>query len=287
MKKFFALAILLIAAWIVYANADGIRQWLARPEKGLSVFHIPSDILSLIERDASLFPSPLRNTDNPAKSNLTRTGVMAQTNLQRRSNGLAGLKGNAFLDKDAEMKLKDMFTQQYFEHISPEGVAPSDLAQKAGYKYIIVGENLALGNFVDDKALVEAWMNSPGHRANILNKRYQEIGVAVGKGIFNGQTTWLAVQSFGTPQSACPGADAGIKRQIEENQVQITQLMTALTALKNKLEQNNYATREDYNRDADRYNSLVSTFNSLVETTKQLISQYNAQVQKLNECIAA
>ena len=62
-----------------------------------------------------------------------------------------------------------------------------------------------------------AWMNSPGHRANILNPHFQEIGVAVGKGMYEGHETWIAVQSFGMPLSACPASDANLKIKIDAN----------------------------------------------------------------------
>src|SRR6185369_15716694 len=118
--------------------------------------------------------------------------------------GLPALKENALLDKAAKKKLDDMFAQQYFEHINPQGKGPSDLAKSVGYDYIAIGENLALGNFKNDAELVQAWMDSPGHRANILNKQYTEIGVAVGQGTYEGKKTWLAVQEFGRPTSSCP-----------------------------------------------------------------------------------
>jgi uncharacterized protein YkwD len=92
-----------------------------------------------------------------------------------------------------------MFENQYFAHESPTGEKVSDLAKKFGYDFLLIGENLAMGNFSSDEDLVLAWMESPGHRENILNEKYQEIGVAVKKGIFEGKEVWIAVQHFGLP----------------------------------------------------------------------------------------
>jgi len=124
-----------------------------------------------------------------------------------------------------DLQLDDIFEKQYFAHISPEGLGPSDLAEKSGYEYIMIAENLALGNFKDDNTLVNAWMDSPGHRANILNNRYTEIGVAVGKGFFSESNennkeeiateVWIAVQEFGLPLSSCPKPEESLLNTIE------------------------------------------------------------------------
>ena len=118
---------------------------------------------------------------------LSQNDVIDLTNKARATYGsLPALKENSKLDFSAEKKLQDMFMKQYFEHVSPSGIGVGDLANQISYEYIVIGENLALGNFKDDQALVDAWMASPAHRANILNKHYTEIGVAVGKGTFEG-----------------------------------------------------------------------------------------------------
>jgi uncharacterized protein YkwD len=125
---------------------------------------------ALQELKREVFTSgPLRNYTDAPTSKLTVTGTIYWTNQQRGQNNLPALKENLKLTQAAQLKVKDMFDKQYFEHISPQGVGPAGLAETVGYDYIAIGENLALGNFKDDQALVEAWMNSPGHRANILS----------------------------------------------------------------------------------------------------------------------
>lgn len=233
-------------------------------------------------------PGPLRavaETFAPATVVLTVQGVVDHTNSARAQNGtLPSLTRNALLDNDAQMKLNDMFVKQYFEHDSPTGVGPADLAKAVGYAYVTVGENLALGDFASDAKLVEAWMNSPGHRANILNTHYQEIGVAVGKGMYEGRETWLAVQSFGTPLSACPAIDSAKKAQIDVNNAEIAQMRTLLDTKKALLD----ATPQydaNYNTYVAEFNSLISPYNTLVESNRVLVADYNARVREFNACI--
>jgi len=137
-----------------------------KSDKSLTAVETPG---ALVVRDDLL-------TYNTKNIKLTVKGVIDNTNKQRALNGdLPVLKENFKLNFSAEKKLQDMFVKQYFEHNSPEGIGVGDLGLQAGYEYIIIGENLALGNFKDDASLVDAWMASPGHRANILNKKYTEI----------------------------------------------------------------------------------------------------------------
>lgn len=287
MKKQLLIIVLIVLIALGYTYRAQILQWAKKENpKGLASFSLPKEILDKIGSDASLLPSPLRGETAPIASSLSNVGTFNETNLQRKANNLPPLKNNILLAKAAQMKLTDMFAKQYFEHVSPSGVAPADLDTKVGYTYVLVGENLALGNFKDDKALLEAWMNSPGHRANILNNRYQELGVAVGKGLYEGKETWLAVQEFGTPQSACPGVDANLKKQIDDNQTTITQMQTELTAIKNDLENNKTLTRDEYNQEVQTYNAKVAQFNILIDQTKQMVNTYNAQVNNLNACIS-
>ena len=230
-------------------------------------------------------PSPLRGPTQEALSSLTALGTIAETNLQRKQNGLPALLLNAELTKGAEMKVNDMFNRQYFEHESPTGEGPGELATAAGYAYLMVGENLALGNYKNDEALVEAWMNSPGHRENILNPKYTEIGVAVKRGTYEGQTVWLAVQEFGRPASLCPSPNTALKARIEENQSLLTKLEEQLSAKRQEIDSVRPRRGAEYNQKVDEYNELVSRYNALIEETKILISEYSGQVNTLNACI--
>lgn len=231
-------------------------------------------------------PPPLRATREVPEAFLTRPGVISWTNAERKTNGLPALAENALLDRAATLKLDDMFGEQYFNHVSPAGFGPDHWVGGEGYKYIVIGENLALGNFENDKALVQAWMESPGHRANILNSRYQEIGVAVGRGIFEGRSTWLAVQVFGLPLSSCPQPDENVKATIDANETQLAAWQTTLEAMRLEIESTRPKRGPDYQEKMEAYNALVSQYNALLTETRRLIDTYNSEVKTFNVCVA-
>jgi hypothetical protein len=123
--------------------------------------------------------------------------IVDLTNEERMGGSLTTLKRNTLLDTAAQMKAEDMVRNGYFAHYSPEGLSPWYWFQKAGYIYAEAGENLAV-HFTDSEEVVDAWMESPGHRANIINKNYTEIGVGSARGEYNGVPTIFVVQLFGT-----------------------------------------------------------------------------------------
>ncbi len=233
----------------------------------------------------TLMPPPLRGVFGQASTvTLTEEGVLAWTNKNREDAALKDLTANKTLSTMAQMKLRDLFGKQYFEHVSPSGVGPGELAKAAGYSYIVIGENLALGNFDGDKALVDAWMASPGHRANILNVRYREIGIAVGQGSFEGKTTWIAVQEFGLPITACPQPSASEKTLVDQMKKDVDSLEKSLTAQKAAIDAMVVKNGPDYNSKVEAYNNTVHKFNALVLDLKSKISDYNKDVATFNDC---
>jgi len=217
---------------------------------------------------------------------LLKSKIISETNLQRQENGkLPALKENTKLDEAAAAKANDMFLNQYFEHESPAGVDPGKLVQNHGYNYIIAGENLILGNFSSEKEVVQDWMNSPGHRANILNNRYAEIGVAVIKGTYKGETVWISVQEFGLPLSACVEPDDALKNQIDSDKTRLNVLISQLDESKKAVDDGDTSSAI-YREMIDNYNQLVADYNSLAEKVKTVIANYNAQVNAFNNCVA-
>lgn len=217
-----SLVVLLAAAGLLYFQRD---QFF--PGK-LPALQLPDIAIST--------PGPLRGrTDAPVRT-LTIEGILRETNRHRADNGLPALALNAKLSSAAQAKVNDMFRQQYFEHIGPDGRGPGDWVDDTGYDYIAVGENLALGNFENDTALVQAWMNSPGHRANILNSGFQEFGLAATAGTFEGSRTWLAVQEFATPASACPTPATTLRTQYEQKDAALGPLQAEIDSTKDALE---------------------------------------------------
>ncbi len=127
--------------------------------------------------------------------------VTDETNAARAAASLPPLSRNSVLDEAAQLKADDMAKNGYFAHWSPDGVSPWHWFEVAGYRYAHAGENLAV-HFTDSTAVVEAWLDSPSHRANIMNGNYSEIGIGTAKGEFEGYDTVFVVQLFGTPAAA-------------------------------------------------------------------------------------
>lgn len=123
------------------------------------------------------------------------------TNEQRQKNNLPSLTVNSALTLAAQKKAENMFQENYWSHYSPDGKTPWDFILGAGYKYEYAGENLAK-NFLFSNGVVDAWMNSPTHRDNLLKKEYTEVGYAIVNGVLNGEQTTLVVQEFGKPMIA-------------------------------------------------------------------------------------
>lgn len=188
--------------------------------------------------------------------NLDADKIIYWTNKYRADEKLSPLTKNIILTNAATIKADDMFTQQYFEHVSPTGVAPADLVKTTGYYYKTTGENLALGDFKDEKDLVDAWMNSPGHRANILNPDYTEIGVASKLDNFEDRRpTWISVQEFGRPLPNCDAPDPN--------------------------------TLNDINNKKAQYDTLTAEINSLNSEASSLNDQANQKIQQGNDIYAA
>ncbi len=235
-------------------------------------------------------PQPFFLKTTPQSTSLlTQQGILQETNNARAQNGkLSALTLNQQLSRAAELKVDDMFQKQYFEHVSPSGEGPSDVVKKAEYQYIAIGENLALGNFENDLDLVTGWMNSPGHRANILHTKFQEIGIAVKKGMYKGEMVWLAVQEFGKPLSACPSPDASIKNLIEFEKQNLVKIKLSLEIQKNDItnaKNNPATTQESFQILIDEYNATVAAHNEKVSLINKYVTDYNTQVTSFNTCI--
>lgn len=120
------------------------------------------------------------------------------TNDARQDADLPALTVNPVLERAALMKAQDMAAKGYFAHTSPEGKSPWHWLDLAGYKFIYAGENLAV-HFDETRDVQKALLASPTHRANILDGRFTEIGIATFKGEYEGVRTTFVVESFGTP----------------------------------------------------------------------------------------
>ncbi len=137
------------------------------------------------------------------------------TNSNRENESLGKLERSPVLDEAARMKAEDMASKEYFAHDSPEGLTPWYWFGKAGYDYAYAGENLAV-HFSDSGEVVKAWMHSPGHRANIMNGHYTEIGIGTALGHYKGAPTIFVVQLFGQPLTIAERAKVIVATALED-----------------------------------------------------------------------
>ena len=270
-------------------------------------------------------PEPISGPNREESAgNLSSSVIIELTNQERISDGESVLTENTLLDNAAERKINDMFQNQYFEHVSPvNGVDVSSFVLEENYQYAYVGENLAMGDFVSEKEMVQAWMDSPGHRENILGSHYTEIGVAVEKGIFQGRNTWIGVQVFAKTAPNCSVPNKSLLEQIEKlenNYKQIDDYNAQISNLQiessklisdgnNKINEGNKINSSDtgdralaetywnegdklYNEGVDKNNQaneLINTVNKLLEDYPNLqekIDNYNQQIDNYNQCIS-
>jgi uncharacterized protein YkwD len=218
---------------------------------------------------------------NQSGEDLTISGIIYETNKERRKAGLPELMKDPQLSQSAEMKLQDMFQRQYFQHISPTGDSVSDVVRKTGYEYIVVGENLALGIFPGDEQVVAAWMASPGHKKNILDSRYKEIGLAVGQGMYQGRRQWLVVQHFAKPLSACTTPAPKLKNTVDIQKNEVEVLEQKIVTVRAQIDG---LTGDAYTEKANEYNALVIEYNAKLTTLKASTDAYNEAVRAFNAC---
>lgn len=141
-----------------------------------------------------------------------QSDLIAFTNIERAHSELNALQESAVLDRAAQAKANDMAAKGYFSHTGPDGEEPWHWLVKAGYDYHYAGENLAV-RFNDSREVVNAWMASPTHKANIIKSQYTEIGIGVANGTYQGQPVVFVVQFFGTPQPGSEQPSASVVAQ--------------------------------------------------------------------------
>ncbi len=244
---------------------------------------------------------------------LTRGAIIKLCNDMRASHGLAHLAENQLLDKIAEDRVRDMFQKQYIGHVSPTGEQASDYAQRTGYHYKIIAENIAAGNFMNNQKVIDGWMQSPGHKQNMLSPDIKEIGVAIDKGQQQGANTWIAVQIFGLQslpvpeRTHCTAPPEGLLSEIESKKAELVNAENRLAGFKQMLEQESYAIEADrrnagsssqavynlnarissYNERSAWYNNLVADVAAKRTILKTLAEDYNKRVQAYHECEGA
>lgn len=154
----------------------------------VAAFFLGGFLLVLVKQN---FPQVLGTS-----TNITTEQLVSITNAKRAQNNLKPLILNPSLTVAAENKANDMFSRNYWAHVSPDGKTPWVFIKGAGYNYVYAGENLARG-FGSAQDAVDAWLASPTHRENELSANYQDVGFAVKTGKLDGEDTTLIVEEFG------------------------------------------------------------------------------------------
>jgi uncharacterized protein YkwD len=301
-KVLIILFILITGLTFIYLNQNNLINFYNNEIKNLKPIEIKinnnlkqlNEPINEIKNEVSLPDPIISKQTTEEKTNLTNQGILNWTNFYRQQNGLQNLNLSQKLNDIATLRAKDMFEKQYFSHYSPTGIGAPQIAADLNYEYIAIGENIALGNFKNDKDLVDAWMSSPGHRANILNSKYTDIGIAVMYGKFKDEkmekeeNVWIAVQVFSKPMT-CIKPDENLKNEINSLKPEIENLKQQASDMYDYLSKNNVLhSREEvinFNEKVLNYNNLVKTINEKIEELKVLAAKYNLQVEMFNNCI--
>jgi uncharacterized protein YkwD len=244
-----------------------------------------------------------------ARKALTGNAIVDLTNNARAANGLPPLDENHLLNSIAQSRARDMLEKQYFDHVSPTGEQVSDLAERVGYHYRIIAENIGSGDFISNQKIVESWMQSPDHRENILSTEVREIGAAVLKGSMKDSETYIAVQVFGlqsrpVSKKICVAPSDNLLHDIELKKAEIESLQDQLDRLKQELETEREAitTQRTHTEDDARkihtlnirinafnekglwYNRMAEEAQAKSIVAESMINEYNKRVQTYNDC---
>jgi hypothetical protein len=185
--------------WFVPHKQNDHRPHLIRGH-GLAVVVVlifGLNVVGLLARPAGLAPALSGNVLAYAVD-ITPVALFNLTNQERANAGLPPLRLDSRLNQSASLKAQNMFAENYWAHVSPSGIQPWHWFTQAGYNYQYAGENLAK-DFDTSAGVMDGWMNSAGHRANVLNAHYTDVGFAVVNGTLVGGETTLVVAHYGSP----------------------------------------------------------------------------------------
>ncbi|NEA45402.1 CAP domain-containing protein, partial [Streptomyces sp. SID10815] len=179
------------------ASASRSASASASPSKSPSASKSPSPKRTTPAPTRKPQPRPTRTATGAPPAQPAPAGTVAQVialvNQERSKAGCGPVTDDSRLDAAAQAHSDDMAARNFFEHTNPDGKDPGDRITAAGYRWSTYGENIARGQ-QSPESVMDSWMNSPGHRANILNCAFKNLGVGVHKG--SGGPWWT--QDFGT-----------------------------------------------------------------------------------------
>lgn len=148
-------------------------------------------------------------------SAIDENSIVKLTNRERAKAGLSPLNPNSQLNNAAKQKAYDMLSKNYWAHYAPDGTSPWYFFEKNGYKYNFAGENLAR-NFSTSSGVLAGWMASQGHKDNLLNPKYSDIGIAVVEGKMDGKDTTLVVSLYAQPADSASIAHASSANGLDQ-----------------------------------------------------------------------
>ncbi len=155
---------------------------------------------SIAPANAQLWRRPKPSTAStqqavqPSQNGSVQQQILTLVNVERKKANLQPLTLNSKLGQAAQNHTNDMVSKSYFSHTSPSGGTMTSRVNAVGYVYSTIGENIAAGSSTATATMTQ-WMNSPGHRANILNPKFRELGV--GYAPSNDQYRYYWTQVFG------------------------------------------------------------------------------------------
>lgn len=220
---------------------------------------------------------------------ISKDGIVLKTNVARYNSGdLPPLNPSPILDAIAKKRLEDMQDAQYFGHLSSTPYGADDMAHYFSYRYLRFGENIALGDFQNDTEVVNTWLKSQEHRANILNTHFHEIGAAVGLVSDLGRSRWMCVQVFGLAVTDCPKVDESLAEVIAAEKTHVMQLehasATLATMMKN-IPLHSAAGVASYHQKINDYALISDSIRYRIGIINTLVQEYNKQVHAFNSCI--
>ncbi|HBY19412.1 MAG TPA: hypothetical protein DEG71_00045 [Clostridiales bacterium] len=175
------------ASTATYTIQSGDSLWKIAVKYQVGV----SEIISLnpqFKNPSLIYPGQKVNIPTIPEVTSAEKEVARLVNVERAKNGLPSLTYNWELARVARYKSQDMINKHYFNHNSPTYGSPFDMMKAFGIRFTAAGENIAYGQRTTQEVM-NGWMNSPGHRTNILSRNYTQIGVGYAKDS-NGRIYW-------------------------------------------------------------------------------------------------
>ncbi|WP_027626789.1 SafA/ExsA family spore coat assembly protein [Clostridium lundense] len=167
------------AAPLTYTVQSGDSLWKIAVKNQVGISELIAENPQL-KNPSLIYPGQKISIPNMQDVKTQESEVVRLVNIERSKNGLPALKENWEVSRIARYKSQDMINKSYFSHTSPTYGSPFTMMESFGIKFSAAGENIAMGQRTPQE-VVTAWMNSPGHRSNILSPNFSQIGVGLAK----------------------------------------------------------------------------------------------------------